>query len=79
MQEWRKICIEFDKRLDPQLPFYYYTSDHDRYYEGERPSFNIPTIHVSRLEILRPVRREQTSTFVSGRVSLMVKDSLPIR
>ena len=47
MQEWRKICIEFDKRLDPQLPFYYYTSDHDRYYEGERPSFNIPTIHVS--------------------------------
>ena len=79
MQEWRKICIEYDKRLDPQLPFYYYTSDHDRYYEGERPSFNIPTIHVSQLEILRRARREETSTFVSGQVSLMVKDSLLIR
>ena len=30
MQEQRKICFEFDKRVDPQLPFYYYTSDHDR-------------------------------------------------
>jgi len=79
MQEWRKICVEFDKRLDPQLPFYYYTSDHDRYYEGDRPSFNKPSGQPSRLETLRPARRELTSTFVSGRVSLVVKDSLPIR
>ena len=45
MQEWRKICtcVEFDKRVDPQLPFHYYTSDHDRYYVGEHPSFNKPT------------------------------------
>ena len=42
-----KICIEFDKRVDPQLPFYYYTSDHDHYYEEERPSFNKPTNHAS--------------------------------
>ena len=27
--EWRKICVEFDKRVDPQLLFYYYTYDHD--------------------------------------------------
>ena len=64
---------------DPQLPFYCYTSDHDRYYEGERPSFNKPSSQPSRLETLMPARREQMSTFVSGRVSLVVKDSLPIR
>ena len=66
MQEWRKICVEFDKQLDPQLRFCYYTSDHDCYYEGESPSFNKPTNDVSRLEILWPTRREQTNTFVSG-------------
>jgi len=64
---------------DPQLPFYCYTSDHDCYYEGERPSFNKPSSQPSQLETLRPVCREQMSTFISGRVSLVVKDSLPIR
>ncbi len=31
---WRKVCNEFMKRLDPSLPFYYHTSTHDRFYEG---------------------------------------------
>ena len=39
---WRKVCIEFNKRLDPDLPFYYHTSSHDRFYEGVRPSFDLP-------------------------------------
>jgi hypothetical protein len=39
--EWRKICIEFSKRLDRDLPFYYYTSIHERFYEGQRTSFNV--------------------------------------
>jgi len=64
---------------DPQLPFYYYTSDHDSYCEGECPSFNKPSSQPSRLETLRPARHEQLSTFISGRVSLVVKVSLPIR
>ena len=68
-----------DPGPDPQLPFYCYTSDHDCYYEGEHPSFNKPSSQPSRLETLRPVRREQMSTFISGQVSLVVKDSLPIR
>ena len=33
--------IEFSKRLDPSLPFFYHTSSHDRFYEGERPSFDV--------------------------------------
>ena len=37
---WRKVCNEFSKRLDPANPFYYHTSTHDRFYEGDRPSFD---------------------------------------
>ena len=29
------------KRLDPDLPFFYYTTAHQRYYEGEMPSFSV--------------------------------------
>ena len=32
--EWRKLCTEHMKRLDPDTPFFYYTSSHDRFYEG---------------------------------------------
>ena len=31
---WRKACLEMTKRQDPDLPFYYYTSVHDRFYEA---------------------------------------------
>ena len=77
--EWRKICVEFNKRLSPDLPFYYYTSDHDRFYEGERPDFNKPSHEKSRLEMMRPTRRELTSAFVSGRISLPVRGSISVR
>lgn len=30
------------KRLDPELPFYYFTSSHSRFYEGEMPEFSEP-------------------------------------
>ena len=40
MFAWRKICVEFRKRVDPDLPFYYYTCSHDRYYEDVMPDFN---------------------------------------
>ncbi len=35
-----EICMEFAKRQDSQLPYFYFTSAHDRFYEGERPHFN---------------------------------------
>lgn len=34
------MCFEFVKRMDPELPFYYHTSAHQRFYEGEMPSFS---------------------------------------
>ena len=37
---WRKVALEFTKRIDPELPFYYFTSSHNRFYEGEMPDFN---------------------------------------
>ena len=40
---WRKICMEFMKRSAPSLPFYYSTSSHQRFYEGEMPSFDEPS------------------------------------
>ena len=41
--EWRKICFEFAKRIDPDLPFYYYTTS-DRFYDSSTPlpSFDKP-------------------------------------
>ena len=42
MLEWRKFCNEFAKRIDSKLAFYYYTSTHDCFYEGEMQSFNLP-------------------------------------
>ena len=36
----RKIVGEFSKRADPELPFYYHTSSHTRYYEGPQPEFD---------------------------------------
>ena len=48
---WRKVCLEFSKRLDPDLGFYYHTSSHNRFYGGERPSFDIRHLE-SQVEIL---------------------------
>ena len=49
----RKAYGEFTKRLDPDLPFYYYTSAHTRYYEGPLPSFNTPS--------LKPTKKKRVS------------------
>ena len=40
---WRKSCEELIKRMDPDLPYYYHTSTHNRFYEGELPKFDEPT------------------------------------
>lgn len=40
MVERRKICHDFSKRIDSDLPFFYYTSTHDRFYEGEWEDFD---------------------------------------
>ncbi len=46
--EWRKLCLEYQKRMDPALSFYYHTSSHKRFYEGPRASFDEPGTTSSR-------------------------------
>ena len=47
--------MEFSKRLDKDLPFYYHTSTHYMFFEGDRPDFSKPS---DRPHTLRVARRE---------------------
>ncbi len=67
---WRKICLEFEKRTNPDLPFYYYTSNHDRFYEGDRPSFDMQP---AREKVKRIPVVESSVLFRSGRASIPLK------
>lgn len=73
---WRRVCIEFDKRLDPELPFYYYTSTHDRFYEGQLPSFDETPAKPRKQRV---PRREQPGANVGQRVALVSRGSASTR
>ena len=73
--EWRKCCLEYEKRIDPELPYFYFTSHHDRFDESERPHFNQPSNSSSKRMERRVPRRER----LSGRASLPVRGSQHIR
>lgn len=63
------------KRMDPELPFYYHTSSHQRFYEGDMPEFSqMPekpkkTKRAPRRELLGCTGRRATLP-VRGSVSL---------
>jgi hypothetical protein len=71
-----KVCMECTKRIDPSLPFYYYTSAHHRFHEGE---LNKPGSSMRKLRLKRVPQREQIATLVPGRVTLPVRGSLSVR
>ena len=73
---WRKVCIEFAKRQDPDIGFYYFTSSHDRFYEGERPHFDEKT-RKTRSQRVR--RREQPATLMFGRATVPIPSSRSTR
>lgn len=75
---WRKVCLEFQKRISIDLPFYYFTSSHDRFYEGPRPSFNQAR---DKLKSRRLPRSEQihAASLASGRATLPVRGTLTVR
>ena len=73
---WRKVCIEFAKRQDPDLGFYYFTSAHDRFYEGERPHFDEKT---RKVRSKRVRRREQPANLMFGRATLPVASAKSTR
>ena len=67
--------MEFMKRLDPDLPFYYYTSAHSRFYEGETPDFSVPSSKPRKLR--RAPQRELLGT--SHQVTFSVRGASSIR
>ena len=76
---WRKLCNEFAKRLDKELPFYYYTSRHERFYEGERPGFDVYQKSRSNPRHQEVRWREQPGNLVSGRATLVQSGAKSIR
>ena len=48
--EIRKVYVEYNKCQDPHVPYYYHTSSHERYYEGQRPQFSEPPKKAERKE-----------------------------
>ena len=69
------MVVEFKKRLDPDLPFFYYTSAHSRFYEGAMPEFSVPAAKPRKLR--RAPQRELLGA--SHRVTLAVRGSGSIR
>ena len=71
--EWRKLCTEHMKRLDPDTPFFYYTSSHDRFYEGPRPQFDEcrkSTGSCRNPRRMKPPQRDRTALMISGRTTM---------
>ena len=73
---WRRSCIEFSKRIDPNLPFYYFTSAHDRFYEAPRPSFSVPP---RKPRVQRVRQREMLTGQAPGRTTLPTAGSRSVR
>ena len=69
--EWKKVWQEFQKSINPELPFCYHTSSHDRFCEGPRPSFDVSSQSPGRNPRHQRVqRREQLGLLAPGRVTL---------
>ncbi len=66
------MSIEFLKRLDPELPFYYHTAT-DRFYEGPLPEFDEPSTSQTQCHVRRPPRRELMSSNLGRRLSVATR------
>ena len=73
---WRKATEELTKRLDPNLPFYYHTSTHRRFYEGQLPDFSEAPIKPRQQH---PSRRELLAGNIGSRVTLAQHGATSIR
>jgi hypothetical protein len=79
--ESRKIMNEYAKRINPQLPFFYWTGKKERYRDFDLPSFNEPTGEgvTERLDKVKLSRRGDPGVFVANRASLPQKGQLTCR
>ena len=79
MVKMRKTCNEFSKRIDKDLPFYYYTSTNERFHEGERPDFNKFAKPTKNPRHQRVRAREQPANLAVGRATYIQTGSKSIR
>ena len=79
--EQRKILNEFNKRIDPDLSFFYWTGANERFSEFELPSFNQPSGEgiTERLDRIVISRRGDPGVFVSDRASMPQTGQLTAR
>ncbi|XP_070534517.1 uncharacterized protein [Ptychodera flava] len=76
---YKKICNEFTKRVDPDLPYYYWTGSDSRFNMGPLPSFNQPSGDVERLDRVQIRRRADPAVFHANRASVPRRGSLTVR
>lgn len=79
--ELPKILNEFTKKIDPELPFFYWTRANARFRNFALPSFNVPTgpVVLERLDRITISRRGDPGVFMSNRASLPQRGQLTVR
>lgn len=79
--EMPKILNEFKKRIDTELPYFYWTGSKTRYKDFDLPSFNAPSGPglIERLDQVHLSRRGDPGVFVANRASLPQKGQLTAR
>ena len=73
----QKVTLEFVKRMDPDLLFYYHTSMHTRYSEGQLSDFNKAT-NTPKHEGRRVPSRDVSATMFTPRATLPVRGTLSV-
>jgi hypothetical protein len=79
---YRKLSIEFIKRMDPDLQYYYFTASHDRFHEGPLPGFDQPRPREKRSHNprhQRVPRRDQVGSLITGRATMVTPGQLSTR
>lgn len=79
LQQQPKIQNEFTKRIDPDLPFFYWTGHKHRFTMDPLPSFNKSSGEEERLDKVKLSRRSDPGVFVANRASLPQRNSLTAR
>jgi len=74
---FRKVCTEFSKRPDPDLPFLYRTFSHSQYSEGPLPDFNQPKTKKKRKSRKVP-RHERPVAFALRRATQPMHGSISV-
>lgn len=77
--QYPKIINEFNKRIDPSTPFFYWTSKNERYTLGPLKSFNESSGQTERLDKVVLSRRSDPGVFVSNRACLPQRGRLSVR